>query len=633
MLSYARGNFDILRETNAKGETPLDIATAIGDTSLISRSRRAARGGRTVSSDGGVDIQRIMAVWERFFENAAACVGECDTTRARGVSSRNQHGQLATGHHETTATTLEVGGWVGVSDQPAMAPGDGVRASAATTFRSGDEDTGWSEGEADIPSLAADRRNHQLSRLLPGTPAVARARTCAWATASTSPVDDQEGKYFDGNAHEQPRPQQRTTDELHVRLESEALILTSDDIDLHLFQTPRGSSDAEVVWLSESPLGDTHSIPEPPTRNESLGVAAKAAGSPLHRHQTWVACWDATSESIYYWDSESGESTWKVPPDVFHEGQCCVWDPQREAFFTIDEGGTSIWLTGYSIEDRAAADDTISLGTTVPSIQVADYGKDDRGSAISMTRPSWQEFRSTTKVAEGSPSTEAVGFRDNLYATLAEEEEEEVGIGRALLQATTAPKLQHLRLSPYSLAEAGHQSVGQLPDDLNGFEHPGEQSSRGTPNFIPQEGAVREQNGEFINDETTTGEERLLPLNTAAAAATNSENAGQEDQSDGVEFFDARTCEDQYLSAWVMWCATPSHHNSDEPPFFVNEETCTSSWVLPPEAVATSGGWLRAWSEEHHAWFYANQWTGRVTWELQDIEDEGSVDSSARVES
>lgn len=585
LLSYARGAYDILRETNTRGETPLDIATALGDTSLILCSGHATSGRGTACSEGGVNIQRIMAVWERFFENAAvACVGGRDATRAPGVPARNQQGQVATGHHQATARKLEVGGWVKLSNQPVMtmpsvkevsvattAWGNDARAGVEKPIRSRDEEMGWSEGEADIPSLAAGIRDRQLSCLPPGTSAVPRARICAWEGKPTDPVGDQEDEHIDGYSRQQPTPHQRTTDELHVQLENEEPILSSDDIDLHLFQTPRGGSGAEKVWLSESFQGETRSTSEPPADNESSGDTTAVAGSPLHRHQAWVACWDATSESMYYWDSESGEFTWNAPApaDGFHEVQSCVWDPQRGSFFTIDESGTSHWLKGSTIEGRAAIEDAKCLGTFVPSVQVANYGRVDSGSTGSTTRSSWQGFGgSTAGVAEGSPSTVAAGFRDNLYATVAEGEEEEIATGRALLQAKPKP-------------EAGCQPVGRLPNDLNGFDYPGE-----------------------------------------------------EDRSDGVEFFDSRTCEDPcYLSAWVLWCTKPCHHKDDEPPYFVNEETNTSSWVLPPEAVATSGGWLRAWSEEHHAWFYANHWTGRVTWELQDLEIEGVVNSLAHGQS
>ena len=642
LLSYAQGEYDVLREANAKGETPLDIATAIGDTSLVLRSGSAAGGrGRACPGDG-VDMQRIMAVWERFFENAAvACVGGRDTSRDTRGPSRNQHRQLGAGHHQTTAKRLEPDGWVACGDHPAMAlefaeeietvttaRGNGVRAGAENTVRSGDKEKSWNGGEADVASLAPGERNRQLSRLLqqPGTTTTERARVCAWDAAPINPAGGHhEGKPFYSRTRHQPAPQQPTIeDEPHVQLERDAPVLSSDDVDLHLFQTPRGdSSVTEVVWLSGSHQGEIRSVTtsKPAADAESFPVATTAAGGLFQRHHTWVACWDAASESIYYWDSESGQSTWDAPAsaDGVHELQSCVWDPQREAFFTIDDGGTSRWLTGSSLEGRQTIDDLTSLDTAVPSAQAAEFARVNSGSTGSTTRLLWHRLEPNAGAAVGSPSAGAAGFRGNDHANSAEGAAEQSAAGSAMLQARTQYEEQDLRLSPYPLAEAGYQPVEQLPDSLGEYDYPGEQScSGGMPSFAAQKDAGRHHDQVEL---TAEREEQPRSTNTAAASSTNDESAGVDDKSDDAEFFDSRTFEDHgpLLSAWVLWCTAPSRQSGDEPPYFVNEETGTSSWVLPPEAVATSGGWLRAWSEQHQAWFFANQWTGRATWELQSL--------------
>lgn len=636
LLSHAPGDCDILRETNAKGETPLDIAAALGDTSLVLRPGRAAGGERRTRSEGGVDIQRIMAVWERFFENAAvACIGGRDTTRALGIPSRTQHDQLASGHHQTTSVPYEVGDRVRLGERPGTAltsvwevsaRRNDVRVGDDINIGSGDEEKGWSGGEANVPNLAAGIKDRQLPGLLPGTPFEARARISAWEAAPTDPVGDHEGKLLCDVTLQQPTPLQRTAAELYVQLENDESILSSDDVDLHLFQTPRGGSDAEVVWLSESQPEDIHSISEPPSNSGSSAVAAVASGSPSHFHQRWVACWDATSESIYYWDSKSGELSWNAPAstDEFDEVQCRVWDPQREAFFAVDEGGTAHWLAGSTIGGRAAIDDAISLGTAISSEVVANHGRADRDPASLAARSSRQGFGSSTKAAEGSLSIKGATCRGNLHGASSEEGGEEIATGGVLLHEETEPKERSLRSSLHSVAGAGFQPVGRLPDGFDGFAHSEGQRSRGISNLAPQKTAVQE-----YEIELAAVKERPLSINTAAAFPANDESAGEEDKSDGVEFFDSRTCEDHcQLSAWVLWCTAPSRYGEDEPPYFVNEETGRSSWVLPPAAVATSRGWLRAWSEEHHAWFYANQRTGTVTWELEELEIEGVFNCS-----
>lgn len=485
---------------------------------------------------GGVDIERIMAVWERFFENAAkASVGGAN-------KAQDSDDPLFNNQHEE------------------------------------------------------DRRY---------------SRYCAWETTSADPLPDKMGEDFDIGHHASPS-QQYTKEERPVRLETGAPFVSSDDADLHLFQTPRGCNDAEEMWLLERRPESSHSSRESP-------LAGENSVDLLHQ-QAWVPCWDAVSESIYYWNSESGELTWNTPPpanlsteeNTLDRFSSCVWDPQQEAYFVTDEDGVSRWLT----EDEAASG---AACTTTFSGQAASDGRRAHFMRQVALTPEQQEFEADAATLAGSPSIEKGGARDGSHVLMSENCKE-VPTGKAGLPANSQPEFHSVGLSQQPLPNATRQVFNDNDnddDDVHGF-------------YDTEEGSYR-----YISDSTPRSEdefpvavEQPSPENIAirsSAPATTNESPRGDNRSEDVEFFDTKTWEDHHqLSAWVLWCAQPSlDENGGTPPYFVNEETCTSSWVLPPEAVATSRGWVRAWSEEHQARFYANQWTGRVTWDIEDLEAEG----------
>lgn len=725
LLSHARRDSDILREPNAKGDTPLDIAAALhdkavlwalqdgdrrrrrqhsgsGDTSLMLQSRRGGEGGEGAA----VDVQRIMAVWERFFENAAAaCVGDSDSgcdgdgDSVQAPSSFSMYQQVHDsndrrhssgggrprvlnvveearrgGHDVCHLTNLADDSLGQLNDQPTEARVitrdagvmanervHGGRAPNKSRDSSGDGNRGWSEETANDQRRGV-RIDLQLSHLPPDSPAVVRIpRFCAWEKKNKSmdPVVDQQCDDFDGVPLQALTPRRQIEKELHVQLESEAPLLSSDDDDLHLFHTPRGGDNAEAAWLPTNHEGALQYtlLKTPPSVIETSGAEENPASNALHHHQAWVACWDDSSQSIYYWNSNSGELTWAEPAAMtaLAEGgdldrfPSRVWDPQREAFFTINQDGVSHWLvdppsspasTTNLAERRAPGDGTGSSVTC--SAQGAIYDRADVSSKTWYTCASGQQgsLGAAAAAAERSLLRDTEVFRDTVPAV--GDGEEEGSTKRTLLsKAETDPDDKGVLLTPFSVT-----SDAYCRKDIDGFFEPEEPSYCDLAPSVPQAGAGQECEAELLDDAR-----EYCGAASACSSATSVEttaNAEEGKAADGLNFFVSTTCDNcpkskdeseqefcrrrassttinmalPLLSAWVLWCSTPSRNDDGTPPYFVNEETCTSSWVLPPEAVVESRGWLRAWSEEHQAWYYANHWTGRVTWDLQDLETE-----------
>ncbi|CAM9178995.1 unnamed protein product [Ectocarpus sp. 13 AM-2016] len=674
LLSFAGRTSDILREANAKGETPLDLAAALsGDDAILSalldgdRRRRQPRSnggnlsylGRNVEG-GAVDFQRIMAIWERFFENAArADFGQKKSSpaviSAVGTGGRGGYGgvkQLVnTDGKKGLKILAEEGRWLGRGQPRAIQTFARDRTFVTTSelggARGGESQSGGRNGRWDGGWCVdtADSRNLRSGSIS----SIATARDLARGPPPQHLERDGEDEHVHVAPLLGPHRRQGAKEELGVQVgvgESATTLLSSDDADLHLFHTPRG--------------GD------------------------------WIACWDAASESIYYWDSNSGELSWNAPgpSTAIKRGERLngfsspVWDPQREAFFTIDEDGASHWLVDFPssptwttpvVEHRAATD---GADGDIASLFVQEYNSDRTTvSKEATTFLSWQKGPAVGASAQEQSSSEVERDRDRdaLNNTVNQVDEVPAWDGQQLLAGL-----------PYSLPTVDCQAVQQLPnacgekyskddvdgsDDLHGFFDAQEEhaTQRSTPSSshagAGQECAVELIDGDARVDSgvfhlvSREEEQRCLRSNAAAEVSESTQNStttGKGNQSDGNDLFGTeeqplsegdshqdtdknglgaveggtRSHDEQAvaeadptlirLPLWVQWCSYSPHDGDDinNQTYFVNEETGESSWVLPPDAVAASRGWLRAWSEEHQAHFFANQWTGNVTWNL-----------------
>lgn len=649
-----------MHETNAEGETPLDVARTVGDETLWralqdgdrrrhhalmsagflrSRYQSDAKAKRSELEGVAVDVGRIMAVWERFFENAAlvavgsglAGVTDGDTEdgdedrqyrprpamkrvareRNNGVCELNDNGETVdtVGTHRGLVPTRNGWGCGGV--------GSGIR--------------GGDECRADHESLLESQDIRRPA--MPGALTAPRTRFCAWG-AVTDESDHDRNNYPDLPPIELTAHRKVDSSTTQVVGDTNDTLF-SDDADL--FQTPNGGS-GDWVWPTDNRQEETQqSSFELRSNNEATNTDEATSGT-FPARQEWITCWGAASGSVYYWDPESGRSTWDVatvPAGATFSS--VIWDSQQEAFFTVDGSGASRWLSQSSPALFAAWSDDRWKGTGPANASVAVDAEDRHTNPIShgsMSHPS-QELE-----IEMSPSSED---NDSFHAALSEE-------GDNLSVGPRAGKGGDNWLGLPAVKQS-HPNARQLVEnqgsyvDVCGFLHAQEQSDYRVS--LPQVG-VTENGWQLAGVAGRAG--IVVGVRSSPQSAEPNESMSVQENVDGVDFFDSINGEEHgkirledaigdtkpevrtelectsiaieanstlsRLPKWLLWCALPR----DATPYYVNEETGATSWVLPPEAVVSSGGWLRAWSEEHQAEFYANHWTGRVTWESHNLE-------------
>lgn len=656
LLSHARQ--DLLHETNAEGETPLDVAKTVGDETLwralqdgdrrrhhaltnerflYSRYRSDERAKRS-EVGCAVDIGRIMAVWERFFENAAlvavgsglAEVSDRNTDdpegrqyapreAMRGLERKSNKGVCELNDNEKTVETVRTHRGLVPARRKGWAYGGGGSGSAC-----------GSECRAD------DQRHSQTQEIqgpeMTGTLATPRTRFCTWDVVTDDralghnnlpflPLDDLTSQragdsrtQFAGDTNETPY---------------------SDDADL--FQTPNGGN-GDWMWPTDDRQGETQPSFELLANSEAMSTDEVTLGCvpPL---QGWITCWDAASESVYYWDPESRSSTWDVttvPAGAKVSSE--VWDPRQEAFFTVDGSGASRWLSQSAPTSLGAWSDELwkdSNTATVPAAVAVDA--EDRHSSARSHRSVPRPLQDLGILR--SPSSED---NDSFYAALSEEEV--CGSGKLHPGEGDEDQLE------FSAVKKTHPNARQLVENQGRHNNVGSvlysQEQTSYHASTSQAGGAED---EWQFDEVTDCAGHSVGARSSPESVAPTPNMGVQENVESVEFFDSNSGEEHEqieledtiggtepevqaeeecasntidadstlarLPKWLMWCAKPH----DVIPYYVNEETGASSWVLPPEAVMSSGGWHRAWSEEHQAEFYVNHWTGRVTWESDDM--------------
>ena len=641
LLSHARE--DLLHETNAKGETPLDVAKTVGDETLwralqdgnrrrhhaltsadFFRSRYHSDARATRSEVGGtVDVGRIMAVWERFFENAAlAAVGSGPAGVSDGDTDDDEGQQYR-------PTAVIRGGERNNNNGVWEFNNNGEQVETAGTRRGivptrNGWDCGWGGSGSKVRGeCRTDDQRHLQSqeiqrREIPGALTSPRNRFCAWDVVTDDSAPDQNNyTYLPPNELTSQRAGDLRTQIVGDKNETPC----SDDADL--FQTPNGGS-GDWAW----PTDDHQGEPQPPfelAANSEATNTDEITFGCFPPHQGWITCWDAPSESVYYWDPESGSSTWDVtttPAGAKVSSE--VWDPQQEAFFTVDESGVSRWLSQSSPAYFAAWSDERWKGANTANFSVAVDAEDHHNSSRSygsLSHPSQELGRVISPLREDD---------DSFHATLSEEEVFRRGELRAGEGGGDGLEFCAVEQSqPYARKPVENQG-------RSGYHA-----------STPQAGVAEDvwQPAGVIDRASIS-----VGVRSSPETAAPTQNMGVQENVDGVDFFDSNNGEEHeqteventsgdarpgvqsgqqcasitieadstlaLLPKWLLWCAQPR----DATPYYVNEDTGASSWVLPPEAVMSSGGWLRAWSEEHQAGFYANHWTGRVTWESHDLE-------------
>lgn len=577
-------------------------------------SRYHSDAGASYSDRGGaVDVARIMAVWERFFENAALVAVGCSLGGVPGDDTEDyEEPRQRESRGATRAVEIEGNDVYELND-------DGEMLDMARTGRGsvparngwgGSGGGNWSNGAHEYRSTNRSHIGSQHIRgtEMPGALTTPRTRFYAWEPVTNNVALDRNhypdlspGRLTPLETGNVPTQVEDGTHETHY----------SDDADL--FQTPNCDS-GDWTWPTDNRQGDTQFSLELSANNGTIDTDETAAFGGCTPHEEWIACWDAASEAVYYWDRESGSSTWDITTvPVGVTVSSAVWDPQQGAFFIIDGSGASHWLV-QSPPASATSSDERWIGTGTVSVSVA-VDDDDRHGGARVDGSMF--FQSQELEAAVSPSSEG---NDSFHAALSEEEF-------------------------YPNGRQLEDNRGRY-DDGFGVVHAQEQD--GYHSFMPQSGAA-DDGCQSIDMTGRAGVSAGTRSSPERAAPTH--NMDVQEIIDGFDFSDSNNGEDHErtdlgntighngpgallpeqegtsntieavstlarLPRWLLWYAQPH----DATPYYVNEETGTSSWVLPPEAVVSSGGWLRAWSEENEAEFFANLWTGRVTWELHDVE-------------
>lgn len=607
---------EITHEANARGDTPLDMARTLSDDAVLWALRGGDRfqfhgttptryvgqhyGGerRRSGFDRGVNIERIMAVWERFFENAAtACLDPESVVVTIDRDCDGRHGRAS----PVEIIELDADGGVESYHEPQenchTVHARAVHRSKKAGGRSGNRGNDERRTRVDNQCLdnTEDIKVPHLEKMYNGL----TIHCGAWELGTLDHLLDETA------GGDRPRSEPAAwSDVTSVELDGAGDTTVSDN--LSTFGTPKNVN-RDRDWA--------HSDVVISTEGEEYDTTSAATGLPSG--EAWMACWDAASEAVYYWNSTRGDVSWN-PPNTRDRGsdlRCRVWDPRQEAFFTFDEWGDSHWILDDFVEmtDTAGGD----IGAAVPAIAV---GGGKAGSQVHVPCPPQEH------VVTSSPSD----CDDNLYA--ASGEGNLCCGGKPPTNGWGTDKLYPV-----------HHSVSQIEPSVEA-----QKSYDGVSVlFNAQERSMKDpfraaaRTDEHEMNATNAEEEEPRESQEAAAGRNVDETL------DDIDFFDARACQDEQLEsdviqdvgwdqasaadgasipgtelasaplpAWVLWCPQAS----EIPSYFVDQETGESSWVLPPAVVVRSKGWLRAWSEEHGTWFYANHWTGTVTWELNDAD-------------
>lgn len=705
---------DITQEKNGRDETPLDVARRIGDDTVILAlqgknvyRRRIALATRTPHSkhlrgqgslrsrlENGVDVQRIMAVWEKFFENAAIACLEPKKNHSSIDEGKNNVEGVAYGvvqlddsqgveelikKEERSVVSREGRRWgfgedsneggtdiqrhqdsdeIKMSNLPEasadVASGlpscvlesldNSLDQSGVSNHSLGEFAIKWTEvhpfqnaahgsntlrggrGGCDEDSTGGrpGNRRHQDSEdtrisNLPEAFADASSGLGYYVLESLDNSSDQSGASKDSRGDFTTQ----CGEEHSVQNAAHGSSTPASD-DTYLFQSPKGST-GEWAWSPEIHQSTFQITPGKSTKTDVL-----SDGSSLP-DKRWIACWDSASKLIYFWNLETGESSWEAPPttDGTEFSSSLLWDPQHRAFFAVDEWGSSHWIENSPVTSVTLAESHMGVvGNTIGQATAVENGTTEAqqwAPAVS------QELEVITSPQnEGSNTFHAIGDGEAWFWDVHLNDN---GNGHPINPSKYSPEYEKKAVETQRVCN----SLDEFFDAQEYFSCVS--SSPNTKARVTGCASI-DRNG----NAQATEEEMRSSVNPVSSVSKNTE-----EEVESVEKIDSRTCYDEKqpessavdcvepyqtnqtknslggigavpelsaLPAWLLWCA----QSPDTPTYYVNEETNISSWLLPPEAVVQSCGWLRAWSEEFQSYFYANHWTGRVTWELKDFD-------------
>lgn len=652
----AHAGTELAHESNAKGETPLDVARALCGINCDSACLRALEdgtrrrhtavgsenfGGAHSGLGGRVDLQRIMAVWERFFENAArACVGSDLAKLCVEEDSYDEPRHSSSPPGTTTSEALGVQSTVYFENGQRAPAGRAEGGGRVTETESEGGDGGaWGRGE-DGRRYGDSEESRELFHLLDASEVVPTPLR-AWEVESLVDHGYDSSQWGDRSIHASTiNSTQGKKPYFQNDVLGNEISPTGDDHGFCL--TPRGGT-VRWAWSSDTVHADTSMSSE--------DEVSTTVATPLD--DAWVACWDAASEAIYYWNSAREELTWNAPPVGSAAVSSRIWDPEQEDFFAIDESGEPHWLGASnttSIPSAATSTDCAIDGAGANGATTVAMSGDDRSPQECSTPSLAQELKYSLNEDDNDdddifhPAVAEEGLLIGGENTMGDNSRGSGGGG----SGWNGGGSQAMEASYATTAEVLVGEINQVcADDAlyffdaqDGSCHIGGRSALFPSQIVVEEetqpppvhtgevagSSVDEDNIDevriydgvrFFNAETYDTQE---PSNRLSAAHANGTVGGLDrkgkQEADASSLGKAETNDlARLLPRWVVWCP----RSPVAPSYFVDEDNSDTSWVLPPGVVVPSKGWLRAWSEEHQAYFYSNQWTAKVTWEVGDL--------------
>lgn len=549
----------------------MDLARTLGQHEclrVLERGcrKRRRRSGFPIGTPPGdartVDFTRVLAVWERFFENAAKMCLRQDMPHRSPLDEKGSAFEDIPCGAELVTSPLPF---------PIVQGGSQLRRtnSAKASYGRGPSDGNGGDLVADAHralSLPGSARLASAPPSLGGVGSLRGALVAEEAFARWAPLQGGGVTHFIGDDH-----------------------AGTPSTSSCVFYSPTGSNGTRPS--SPSTYHDTLS----PDRWEEYGdeeawwAATDQGRAP---DGLWVACWDRNWESVYYTHLITGATSWDPPPGGVPP---YVWDPDNEAYFVVGEGGGSRWVregvdpwAPPAAKDGTAADTAGTHGIcwSFPCPSAPDVSSISRAFhefqpkahyRLGRKNRSWRDAVCSNNTAGAHPEAAVCG---------------DLGEGAILADRT-------------------------FPWMPSGFLEIGESGS--SSEFFESREALREpRSGCYTRANFNAGERDPEPEFHDTQTQIELHSA---EGADGVATARSPGLDSTRLGfpEYVLWYG----HDRAIPPYYVNEETMQSVWTIPWDVSQGSHGWLRAWSEEHGAEFYVNQWTGHTSWSLPNLELSG----------
>lgn len=559
---------------NLNDETPVDVAELLGDAVCLDLLRRRcrrrhqrSRGLITVPfrDAAKVDVKRILAVWERFFENAARTyvVPETATPSARTVDGYD---------HETGAP---------------VGSGDEVGRTRVGTFR---------RRSADVCSISATH----------GSPYSAYRSGGEFPSREFSVLHEKSKGEIAFGAWEPSSPLgvERNQDWSCTRLACGEVAFSpwGGGAGIAASSPPCLFVDSDGGWSSSLSQYEDANME---ARIEQVG----GSGVDPSRETPWMAYWDREWEAVYYVNLKTGESSWYPPPEGVPPR---VWDQETGAYFVVGEGGSSRWL-----EEEA---DAGNVSLAVHSSSDAPHGGEATENISALLPQGDPEPISTSvhaSLREVLRDGEAGGrWWDALDV--------HPGAGETCSFSVWSPPTAR---SPDVILE-GDDTVDDFHDTRQTLDYEKTGTSLEIPAYRGSSTQAHRSLLHPEDPSGHLGHEGLAHVNVRSGdcGEIHPHVSGKHESPDTltvggkeheiVEFSTPRSVAcGSVVPEWILWYTG----GGGSAPYYVNEESGERSWDLPPALAETRGSWVRAWREGASVGFYVDRRTERVAGTLPNL--------------